>query len=556
MEPALIRAAREHFQAGRRAEAAAAYRQVLDDHPDHPEGLLILGLILADDGDIAQAETLLRRATVITPTNAMAWHSLGKLLQARGDDAVAVPLFERAAVLQPGFAPAANDLGASLHRLGRRDQALAAFDRAVAADPTFVDARFNRATALAEMKRRDEAVAGFEQVLALDPDACEAWYSVGVTLTDLGRLDAAERACRRAIALDPDYDDATTQLAQVLERAHRGDEAAQVLLEHGRRLGVVVQSSSRIDARRVLIIAGAASCNVRASYLFDTSRYETVAVHLPPSDPDAGAALAATLPRCDIAFNAIANMDRAGPFLETAEAMIGRLAWPVLNRPAKIARTRRDATPVELAGIPFLEVPATKRIGRAELAALEIAPGAPVLVRPTGSHGGQDLLRIANGAELRAALESLPAAEFYLTPFVDYRSADGMYRKYRLIFVDRQVFPYHLAVNGDWLVHYFRADMEHQADLRREEEAFLEDWRSVFPGQLGEAVKEVARRLDLDYAGIDCAITEDGKVLLFEANASMLVHLHDPTETFAYKYRAVPRIFAAIDRMVESRLAP
>lgn len=556
MDPALIATARQQYQAGRWAEAAAAYRLVLDHNPDHPEALLVLGLILADGGESAQAEALLRRATIVTPANAMAWHSLGTLLQTRGDDAEAVPLFERAVVLQPGFAPAANDLGAALHRLGRRDQALAAFERAIAADPAFVGARFNRATALAEMKRRDEAVAGFEQVLALAPDACEAWYSLGVTLTDLGRLDEAEKACRQAIALDPDYDDATTQLAQVLERAHRGNEATQVLLEHGRRLGVVARSSSRADARRVLIIAGAASCNVRASYLFDNSRYSTVAVHLPPADPDAGAALAATLPACDIAFNAIANMDRAGPFLETAEALIACLPCPVLNRPAKIARTRRDATPIELAGISFLEVPATKRVGRDELAALEILPGAPVLVRPTGSHGGQDLLRVADGAELRAALESLPAAEFYLTPYVDYRSPDGMFRKYRLIFVDRQVFPYHLAVNGDWLVHYFRADMEHQADLRREEEAFLEDWRSVFPGQLGEAVKEVARRLDLDYAGIDCAITEDGKVLLFEANASMLVHLHDPTETFAYKYRAVPRIFAAIDRMVESRLAP
>jgi len=556
MDQALIAAARQHYQAGHRAEAAAAYRQLLDHTPDHPEALLLLGLILADCGDATLAEDLLRRAVAVSPGNAMAWHSLAMLLQTRGDDSGAVPLFETAVALQPGFAPAANDLGASLHRLGRRAQALAAFERAIAADPDFVGPRFNRATALAEMKRRDEAVAGFQDVLARDPSSREAWYSLGVTLTDLGRLDLAERACRQAIALDPAYDDATTQLAQVLERAHRGDEAAQVLLEHGRRLGVVVRPSTGEGKRRVLIIAGAASCNVRASYLFDAARYSTVAIHLPPSDPDAAAALAATLPPCDIAFNAIANMDRAGPFLETAEALIGRLGCPVLNPPAKVARTRRDSTPLELAGIPGLEVPATRRVGRDELAALDIPVGVPVLVRPTGSHGGEDLVRVGDRAEMAALLAALPHPEFYLTPYVDYRSPDGMYRKYRLIFVDRRVFPYHLAVNQDWLVHYFRADMEHQAALRQEEEAFLEDWRSVFPGRLGEAVEEVARRLDLDYAGIDCSITADGTVLLFEANASMLVHLHDPTETFAYKYRAVPRIFAALDRMVESHLLP
>ena len=556
--PGGIAAAREHYQAGRRTEAAAAYRLVLDHQPDHPEALLVLGLILADDGASAAAETLLRRAVAVAPANALAWHSLAMLLQAGGDDAGAVPLFETAVRLQPDFAPAANDLGASLHRLGRRALALAAFERAIAADPGFIGARFNRATALAGMKRQDEAITAFEQVLDLDPSSSEAWYSLGVTATDLGHLDLAERACRRAIALDPTYDDAITQLAQVLEHARRGDEAARLLADHGRRLGVVVRESTGGGQRpRVLILAGAASCNVRASYLFDTTRYATVAIHLPPLEQADVAALAATLPPCDIAFNAIANMDRGGPFLATAAALIERLNCPVLNPPASVAPTRRDDTPVRLAGIPGLEVPATRRIGRDQLAALAEAGGAfgpPMLVRPTGSHGGDDLVRVDDADGLRRTLAALPQPEFYLTPFVDTRGPDGMFRKYRLIFVDRQVFPYHLAINRDWLVHYFRADMENDAALRREEEAFLDDWRSAFPGRLGEAIEAVAGRLDLDYGGIDCAITAEKTVLVFEANASMLVHLHDPTETFAYKYRAVPRIFAAIDRMVERRI--
>ena len=553
----MIATARQHYQAGRRAEAIAAYRQVLERHPDHEEALLMLGLMLADAGEAAAAEDLLGRAVTVAPGNALAWHSLAMRLQARGDDAGAVPLFERALALQPGFAPAANDLGASLHRLGRRLPALAAFERAIASDPGFVGARFNRATALAELKRRDEARDAFAEVVALDPSFREAWYSLGVTATDLGDLDLAERALRRALALDPRYDDATTQLAQVLERAHRGEEAADVLAEHGRALGVVVRQTTASTPRpRVLVIAGAASCNVRVSYLFDASRYTTVAVHLPPQDRIDSAALADSLPPCDIAFNAIANMDRAGPFLPSAEALIARLSCPVLNPPASILRTRRDDIPSRMAGIAGLSVPATRRLRRDDLLALAEEGGIvrPMLVRPTGSHGGEDLVRIDDGAGLMRALDSLPQPEFYLSSFVDSRSPDGMYRKYRLIFIDRQVFPYHLAVNRDWLVHYFRADMEGESALRREEEAFLEDWRSVFPGRLGQAVEEVARRLDLDYGGIDCAITAAGEVLLFEANASMLVHLHDPTETFAYKYRAVPRIFEAIDRMVEDRL--
>jgi len=554
-EADLVARARDHYRAGRRGEAEAAYRALLARRADHPEAPLMLGLILADGGDPVAAEDFLRQTVAIAPGNALAWHSLGKLRQGRGDDAGAAPLFERAAALMPGFAPAANDLGASLHRLGRRAEALTAFERAIVADPGFAGARFNRATALAEMKRRDEAVAAFHEALALDPDMREAWYSLAVTYTDLGRLDLAEEACRRALALDPAYDDATTQLAQVLDRAHRADEAAELLLRHGRRLGVVTRPTTG-DGRRptVLVLAAAANCNVRVSYLFDARRYATATVYLPPPSELDAAALAKSLPPHDIAFNAIANMDRAASFPEAAAALLGQLSCPVLNPPAAVAHTRRDDIPALMAGIDGLEVPATRRMGRAELAAMTVT--APVLVRPTGSHGGDDLIRVEDAARLRAVLAELPHPEFYVTPYVDYRAADGLYRKYRLIFVDRQVFPYHLAIARDWLVHYFRADMENDAALRREEEAFLEDWRSVFPGRLAAAVEQVARRLDLDYGGIDCGLTVDGRVLLFEANASMLVHLHDPTETFAYKYRAVPRIFAAVDRLVERRLAP
>jgi len=90
--------------------------------------------------------------------------------------------------------------------------------------------------------------------------------------------------------------------------------------------------------------------------------------------------------------------------------------------------------------------------------------------------------------------------------------------------------------------------------MKAEEEAFLADWRSAFPGMMGDAIREVARRLDLDFAGIDCAIGPDGQVVLFEANPSMLVHLTESPRAYAYKHRYVPRIFDAFGRMLIRRI--
>jgi len=148
-------------------------------------------------------------------------------------------------------------------------------------------------------------------------------------------------------------------------------------------------------------------------------------------------------------------------------------------------------------------------------------------------------------------LNRVPAEEFYLSDFWDFRSADGYFRKYRLIFVDREVYPYHLAIGKHWLVHYWRADMHDW--MKREEDAFLDDFHSVFCDGAADVLTEIARRLDLDYAGIDCSILPDGRVLLFEANTTMLVHLRESYATSACKHKHVPAIVNAMSDLILRR---
>src|ERR1700722_3116702 len=92
--------------------------------------------------------------------------------------------------------------------------------------------------------------------------------------------------------------------------------------------------------------------------------------------------------------------------------------------------------------------------------------------------------------------------------------------------------------------------------MKREEEEFLADYKRVFPAATAQAVREVARRLDLDCGGMDCALTRDGRVLLFEANATMNLQLADSRAEFPYKHLYVPRIGAAVADMVRRRCAP
>jgi len=66
------------------------------------------------------------------------------------------------------------------------------------------------------------------------------------------------------------------------------------------------------------------------------------------------------------------------------------------------------------------------------------------------------------------------------------------------------------------------------------------------------AIEAIGNRLDLDYAGVDFALLPDGRILVFEANATMLVHLHDAQEDFPYKHQVVPAILEAFEAMLSA----
>jgi glutathione synthase/RimK-type ligase-like ATP-grasp enzyme len=61
----------------------------------------------------------------------------------------------------------------------------------------------------------------------------------------------------------------------------------------------------------------------------------------------------------------------------------------------------------------------------------------------------------------------------------------------------------------------------------------------------------VRERIGLDYFGIDCGLDAAGNLIVFEVNASMLVH--DDNADYPYKDPFVRAIKQAFDAMLRSR---
>ncbi len=173
-------------------------------------------------------------------------------------------------------------------------------------------------------------------------------------------------------------------------------------------------------------------------------------------------------------------------------------------------------------------------------------------MRTPGFHNGRHFAKVLDPAELPHCLETLPGAELVVLQFFDSRGIDGKVRKYRVMMINGGLYPLHLAISSDWKIHYVTADMSDSAMHRAEEARFLDDMPSVLGHRAMTALKHVQRSLALDYAGVDFGLSPQGDVLLFEANATMVVHLPEPDERWNYRRAAVDRIHGAVHEMLIS----
>ena len=187
---------------------------------------------------------------------------------------------------------------------------------------------------------------------------------------------------------------------------------------------------------------------------------------------------------------AIAESDENQPLLEALARLLPAWPRPVLNRPEAIAKLTRDGTSDLLRSAPGLAMPVNRRVDRAlfeRLAADEASLAAlmggrlfPIIARPVGSHAGLDLQKIERASDIALYLAKTQVEDFYLASFVDYRSPDGLYRKYRIILIDGQAYACHLAISNHWMVHYLNADMIDSAQNRSEEARFMQNFDEDF----------------------------------------------------------------------------
>ncbi|HEX4136666.1 MAG TPA: pyridoxal-dependent decarboxylase [Bryobacteraceae bacterium] len=422
---------------------------------------------------------------------------------------------------EPAHRGALNEFGLLLQQTGYRTAACTAFTQAVAKHPEDHASRIHLAHALRENGNAAGAREHYEAVLGLAPGDVEAHQGLACVLADSGDREAA--------------------------KYHRD-------LGFGGRPVTTLPYRGQSEPVSLLVLSGTAGGNVPIRHLLDDKIFQSSVVFVEYYDP------AVPLPHHRLIFNAIGDADSEGRALIAAKDVLAHTTAPIINRPGAVATTGRSDNAQRLSGIAGAITPRAITLPRGLLSGTEAAATLtrygfefPLLIRTPGFHTGRYFVRVETMAELPAALAALPGEELAVLQYLDARGADGKVRKYRAMAINGELYPLHAAISSHWKIHYFTAEMAESPQHRAEDAEFLKNMPGVLGPQAMAALTEIQSRLGLDYAGIDFGLNTKGEILIFEANATMVVNPPEQGEKWAYRRPAVERIHAAVRNMLIER---
>ncbi len=142
---------------------------------------------------------------------------------------------------------------------------------------------------------------------------------------------------------------------------------------------------------------------------------------------------------------------------------------------------------------------------------------------------------------------------YYIRPFYDYRSKDGLYRKYRFFIIGDKIIPGHLIISKEW---YVKDDIQAHKGVEKnisaieaEEKTFLKKYQK----KRIPALISLKEKIDLDFYAVDCSINEKGKIILF--NVDCEAHYFERCKKEGYYLpKQIQRFNEAVENMIINKL--
>lgn len=434
---------------------------------------------------------------------------------------------------------------------GQDDEAKSAYVALLRAEPGHPSALVELAALALAGGHISAARNAYAQAITCNKRDAIAQIGLANLLRNEGALEEASQHFVAALAASPTpavQAAANQGLAAVFE-ALGNDRLAALHRQLGFTFHAVVSRPYRGPGQGtpLLLLVSARNGNIPVQGWIDDRHFAVTAIYTEFFTPSAA------LPPHALIVNAIGDAECCAEALDAAEAILARSCAPVINSPAKVKATSRVNNARRLSCLPGVVTAKTQHHPRAALPDANTL-AFPLLARAPGFHTGQHFVRVENKRALTAAIAAMPGSEILTLQYLDARGPDGMARKYRVMFIDGAPYPLHLAISPDWKVHYFSAAMAANRAHRQEEQAFLTNMPAVLGQPAMAALTAINQTLGLDYAGIDFGLDPAGRLLLFEANATMAIVSPNADPLWDYRRPAIDRVLNARADMLQRRI--
>ena len=228
----------------RRAEELGRFRDVPDPWADElwqvcfdVYRLQVVAATRIATRQLRAAQPVLERALQLAPGDGRVERQLGDLRRDLGDLAGAREHLEKAVDLPPEEAGTYLDLIEVYKAQRDGDARSRALDRALQRYPNDPGLHFERGVERVAAGQLEAAVASFQTTIRLSPDRAPAYYQLALVLFRLGRHDEAGAALASAVSHEPDYAPGLQALIHYRITRHEAGAAA-ALFAQAQRYGL------------------------------------------------------------------------------------------------------------------------------------------------------------------------------------------------------------------------------------------------------------------------------------------------------------------------------
>ncbi len=213
--------------------AEAGFRAVLDQDPDNPDALVLLGDLLRRTKRADEAVGLILRAIENAPGQGRrpdpSWRvALSFARRDAGDSEGALEEIEALLKLAPNTPELVFLRAELLQRLERHEEAIASYEVYLKQTPGNAQALNNLGVSLKGVGRLKEAFDAYQKALERRPNYGQAMINVGQMLSDMGQMEAAIAQLRRAVAYGPGDRKAENALVHALQLGEEAEEAERL----------------------------------------------------------------------------------------------------------------------------------------------------------------------------------------------------------------------------------------------------------------------------------------------------------------------------------------